>query len=128
MQANSYFAYALAATGSCTVMYSLHRVQADIQIHGIMCSWVATHKGSCCDAKRHRLVLFSDFFTLRCWPFRLNAACAMQWGEEGVDIKDKHYRLVRLHFVDKCTPQTDSPSASLEGMGDTANALLNGTM
>lgn len=52
----------------------------------------------------------------------------LKWGEEGVDIKDKHYRLVRLHFVDKCTPQTGSPSASLEGMGDTANALLNGIM
>ena len=56
------------------------------------------------------------------------AGFPLQWGEEGVDIKDKHYRLVRLHFVDKCAPQTDSPSASLEGMGDTANALLNGTM
>ena len=55
----------------------------------------------------------------------------LQWGEEGVDVKDKHYRLVRLHFIDKAGPQSDSPSVSVErriteGMGDTATALLNG--
>lgn len=50
----------------------------------------------------------------------------MQWGEEGVDVKDKHYRLVRLHFIDKAPPRSDSPSVSMEGMGDTATALLNG--
>lgn len=53
---------------------------------------------------------------------------ALQWGEEGVDIKDKHYRLVRLHFMDKSPPQTDSPSPNAEGMGDTAHALLNGAL
>ena len=53
---------------------------------------------------------------------------ALQWGEEGVDVKDKHYRLVRLHFMDKSPPQTDSPSPNAEGMGDTAYALLNGAL
>lgn len=53
---------------------------------------------------------------------------ALQWGEEGVDVKDKHYRLVRLHFMDKSPPQTDSPSPNAEGMGDTAFALLNGAL
>ena len=57
-----------------------------------------------------------------------NAWSALQWGEEGVDVKNQHYRLVRLHFTDKSPPQTDSPSASLEGMGDTATAMLNGSM
>ena len=56
-------------------------------------------------------------------------AVALQWGEEGVDVKDKHYCIVRMRFFDKVTPQIDSPqtpSASMEGMGDTATALLNG--
>ena len=53
----------------------------------------------------------------------------MQWGEEGVDVKGKHYRLVRLHFIDKAAPQSDSPSVSMEGMGDTeASLMLNGGM
>lgn len=52
----------------------------------------------------------------------------LRWGEEGVDVKDKHYRLVRLHFMDKSPPQTDSPSPNAEGMGDTAYALLNGAL
>ena len=44
-----------------------------------------------------------------------------------MDVKDKHYRLVRLHFMDKMARQSDSPSVSMEGMGDTAAiALLNG--
>ncbi|KAL3141991.1 hypothetical protein ABBQ32_004635 [Trebouxia sp. C0010 RCD-2024] len=53
----------------------------------------------------------------------------LKWGEEGVDVKDKHYCLVRLHFVNKGAPQIDSPqtpSVSMEGMGDTGIALLNG--
>lgn len=50
----------------------------------------------------------------------------MQWGEEGVDVKVKQYRLVRLHFIDKAPPRSDSPSISMEGMGDTATAQLNG--
>lgn len=56
-------------------------------------------------------------------------AVPLQWGEEGVDVKDKHYCLVRLHFVNKGAPQIDSPqtpSVSMEGMGDTGIALLNG--
>lgn len=52
----------------------------------------------------------------------------LKWGEEGVDVKGKHYRLVRLHFMDKAAPQSDSPSVSMEGMGDTALTLLNGTV
>ena len=61
-------------------------------------------------------------------PVRQAANDALQWGEEGVDVKDKHYRLVRLHFMDKSPPQTDSPNPNAEGMGDTAYALLNGAL
>lgn len=56
----------------------------------------------------------------------------VQWSEEGVDVKDKHYRLVRLHFIDKAVSQSDSPSVSMEGMGegmgDTGSILLNGSV
>lgn len=52
----------------------------------------------------------------------------LQWGEEGVDVKDKHYRLVRLHFMDKSPPAIDSASASMEGMGDTATVLMDGAL
>ena len=58
----------------------------------------------------------------------LHKRMVAQWGEEGVDVRGKHYRLVRLHFMDKAAPQSISPSVSMEGMGDTALALLNGTM
>lgn len=58
----------------------------------------------------------------------LHKSVVAQWGEEGVDVKGKHYRLVRLHFMDQAAPQSDSPSVSMEGMGDTALTLLNGTV